>query len=340
MIVWLLTALMAASQGDVSPDTKGKLEGIVVNGSRDDAPVAGADVLLRAGRENYLEPIEKTKADAQGRFQFCVPLDSRMIYLPGADQDGVYYPGKRVQLDERHPQQHVAVRVFDAVKRPSPLVADHLSIEVDVDQQVMTVRETVMVKNDSLTTFVGERIGSDAPETFRLRIPPNFDRVTFAKEFYGRRFRIVDHALVTDIPWPPGQREVSFAYRVPLEHGAGIFRRTIDLPCTEIAIRVRGAESDGISCNLPAIQKAGREVVFASAGRLMGTTDAIELQIGKLSPPWSVYARWGVVGLLSVLILASALRSQLCSPSNRPANQNLARDSKQNSASMQAPRAA
>jgi hypothetical protein len=311
MIVWLILPLLAFDLSAAPPERLGTLEGVVVNGSRGDEPVGGAEILLRAGRDNHLEEVDRGKADSAGKFIFRVPCDLRLGYLVGADRDGVNYPGERVRVDERYPHQQVLVRVFDALESPSPLTAARHDIELLIDQELMTISETLVVQNDSKKSYVGERVGSNPPVTLRLRIPPNFDRVTFAKEFYGRRFRIVDHELVTDIPWPPGVRELRFSYRIPLEGSAGRFHRAVDMPCTEFTVRVRGTNLDRLSCNLPLKHKAGNEAVFASAGGQLRTGDTVELQIGKLQPPWSFYARWAAVGMLSVLILLSAANSRL-----------------------------
>ena len=106
---------------------------------------------------------------------------------------------------------------------------------------------------------MGTPVGDQPPVTLRLSIPANFDRVTFDSEFYGRRFRIADHQLVTDIPWPPGERELSFTYRVPVESSSGLFRRRLDMASRKVTLRVRGKSSDQMSCNLPSVQTNGNE---------------------------------------------------------------------------------
>ena len=140
--------------------------------------------------------------------------------------------------------------------------------------------------------------------TLRLSIPPTFERVTFDSEFYGRRFRIVDHKPVTDIPWPPGRRELKFTYQIPLEESAGVLRRTMDLPCSDVRIRVRGENTKQVSCNLPRSREAGDYVEFVAAEKLSAGS-IIELQVGKLPIRWMFYARWGSLGALGMLMLGT-----------------------------------
>jgi hypothetical protein len=213
MTLSLLAVLLASTGLDASPEQSGTIRGIVVNGSHDDEPIGKADVVLRAGRDGPLEPIAKTKTDLYGKFILDhVPLDPTVVYLPGADRDGVHYPGNRIRLSQSNPTTQVAIRAFDAAATPSPLHAQRHDIDVTFESQVLVIRETMQITNRSRKTYVGERVGNELPVTLKLSVPANFDRVTFGNEFYGRRFRIVDHQVVTDIPWPPGERELSFTF--------------------------------------------------------------------------------------------------------------------------------
>ena len=138
-----------------------------------------------AGQDGLLEPVAETKTDKHGKFVFDeVPFDPTVVFLPGADRDGVHYPGKRLQLDQASPNAQVTIRAFDAIKSPSPLQALRHDIEVVVEPQVMMISETMLVANRSGGTYVGEPLGSELPVTLRLSVPANFDRVTFGSEFY------------------------------------------------------------------------------------------------------------------------------------------------------------
>jgi hypothetical protein len=293
---------VAFAGADVSPETTGTIQGVVVNGSHGNEPVVDADVVLRAGQDGLLEPVAETKTDKHGKFVFEeLPFDPTVVFLPGADRDGVHYSGKRLQLDLARPNAQVTIRAFDAIKSPSPLQALRHDIEVTVEPRVMIISETMLVANRSGNTYVGEPLENEPPVTLRLSVPANFDRVTFGSEFYGRRFRIVDHQVVTDIPWPPGERELKFTYRIPLENSGGLFRRPLDLPCSKVSLRVRGEEAKKISCNLPSARPGGGETVFASVDEQLRAGYTLELQVGKLPIRWMLYARWSSLGALCVL---------------------------------------
>jgi hypothetical protein len=171
----------------------------------------------------------------------------------------------------------------------------------------MEITETLLVANRTRTTYVGQSIDGKPPMTLRLSIPENFDRVTFGDEFHGRRFGIVDHRPVTRIPWPPGERELTFTYRIPREESFGLFRRPLDLPSAEVRIRVRGKYAEQISCNLPRASATGDEAVFASADNVLPAGFTVELNLGALPLPWMQYARWGSVAALAALVAANVV---------------------------------
>jgi hypothetical protein len=282
---------------------------VVVNGSQAGAPVAGAEVQLRAGQGHALESIASATTDIYGKFCFeGLPADATIEYLPGANRDGVHYPGQRVNLRPDNQIAKSKIVTFDAVRSPSPLVAERHGIEVDVQEHVMEVTESLVVANRSNVTFIGQSHGGETPVTLQLSIPPSFDRVTFAREFFGRRFRIVDHRLVTDLPWPPGAMELKFTYRIPLEENGGLFRRPLDLASLYTQIRVRTKVPQPIACNLPAAAGVSESVVFGTAqSTRLAAGHVVELQIGGAPIPWGLYARWGAVGSFAALVSATLL---------------------------------
>lgn len=306
MFTPLFVILLAALVGDQPATPTGTILGTVVNGSSNDQPLADATVVLRASQNGQLEPVAKTITDHDGRFSFeDVPIDPSVTFLPGAERGGVHYPGQRFQLGYARPDAVVRLRVFDAIKSPSPLRSLRHNISLMIEDQILVVTETILIANRSTATYVGEPVGTDSPVTLGLTIPPNFDRVTFGNEFFGRRFRVADHRPITDIAWPPGERELSFTYRIPLEKSEGFFRRTLDIPTDEFSLTVQGEGAKKLNCNLPPDQKLDGKARFANSNQPLPAGHAIELQIGDLPLPWAQYSRWAALTLLGLLILAT-----------------------------------
>jgi len=274
----------------------------VVDGTHGNQPLEGVEVVLRAGADGELVAVADTKTDRYGKFVFeQVPLEPTLVYLPGANRDGVHYPGQRVRLDPSDRVAQITIVVFDAVSTPCPLVAKRHEIDVTVDEQVLKITEALLISNPSRATYVGQSMGNGPPVTFWFSIPKNFDRVTFDKEFFGRRFFVVDHRPITEMPWLPGEQELRFTYRVPLVESAGQFRRTLDVPSSDVRVRVHGADQRLVSCNLSRADAADGPLMFAAAGEPLARDFTIELQIASLPFPWMQYARWGSIIALALL---------------------------------------
>jgi hypothetical protein len=305
MLTLIIALITTPLHGDSQPSAKGAITGVVVNGTQSDRPIANAEVRLRAGANGVLEPFRATATDSNGRFEFRdLPLDTSVVYLPGAIRDGVHYPGQRVNLTSRNRVADVRIVAFDAIHDDSPLVAERHEIDVSAGEQMLEVRESLTIANRSRATYVGQPDEEQSTVTLQLSIPPNFDRVTFDREFYGRRFRIVDHRVVTDVPWQPGDYELKFSYRVPLEDSAGLYRRSIDLPTSHFSIRVRTNDVGNVWCNVASARQQGNQITFV-ADKQLPAGYTLELQIGQAPFPWLLVARWVSLGLLATLVLAA-----------------------------------
>jgi hypothetical protein len=197
--------------------------------------------------------------------------------------------------------------VYETVADPSPLVAAQHEIELRAETGMLTVTETIRVTNRSLQSYVGrDSEGAESSATLRLLIPQQFDKVTFAKEFFGRQFQLNEERLETQIPWTPGERELKFTYRLPVEQQHWAFRRPLDLPTERIRIRVFGQSSD-VTCNLAASEAQPEDaIVFESQGSLLPAGHAIEVQFGSLPVPWTAVAKWWALGGLAVLIFGTS----------------------------------
>jgi len=316
MLPFVLSLLLgvtgADSAAEAPPESTGTIQGVVVDGSHRGEPLKGVKVILRAGTRGGLFPVAETKTDQDGKFAFeDVPLDPAIVYLPGANRKKIHYPGDRVRLNELNRNAYSKIVAFDAVEAPNPLVAKRHHIDILVEEKALKVTEEMLLSNGSRTTYVGQPRGEMPPVTFWLSIPQDFDRVTFDKEFFGRRFLVVDHRPVTDIPWLPGEQELRFTYHVPLTDSACRFRRPLDVPSSDVRVSVRGASAGQVTCNLPPVQTADDEVAFASADGQLPTPFTLELDIGALPIPWAQYARWLALLLLIMPAVAVAVMHRL-----------------------------
>jgi hypothetical protein len=288
----------------------GEISGVVLNATQDGAPAGDVDIVLRATADGRFAPVAQTKADAQGRFRFeKLPVGGDFLYVPGANRGGIHYPGPRVRLTAYQSQARVELQIHETQSHPNPLVAKQHVIRIQPEPGALRVTESILVDNPTTKTYVGRETSSEAePVTLSLAVPPNFDRTTFHKEFFGRRFSFSGQKLVTGIPWTPGEKELTFTYVVPNEMRHVQWQRPLDLPCSDVQVYVTGERPEEVRCNLG---KAGEgqtvgELMFASRGPLE-PGHVIRVEFGSAPVPWFAYARWAAAALLVGLVAVTGL---------------------------------
>jgi hypothetical protein len=294
-------AVLANAQ---STNDTGLIEGIVVNASQENRPLAEAEVALRVRIDGDFTVVERSVCDSEGRFRFeSLPVDPDLLYLPGANRDGVHYPGRRIELTSRRPNAYLTLAVRDGVAGPSPLVVRKHEVMIRGEPGVIHVVEAMLVDNPGQTTYIGQAGEDETPVTLTLGIPMDFERLTFEEEFLGRRFAVSDGRVVTSIPWTPGPRWLRYTYSIPNENASRVLRRKLDLPSERVRIRVFHNRPGEVASNLPApTDGSPGEVVFQSAGERLPAGYEIQVRLGRLPLPWMVYARWSALALLLGLV--------------------------------------
>jgi hypothetical protein len=305
LISLIVLAALGISANSLQDNTQ-SIEGVVVNGTRQGIPVPGAEIILRMAEDASLSEVAKTTADRQGHFVFTnLPVQPGLVYLPGANHEGVHYPGPRLRLVPGAGIARVRITVFDALTTASPLVAEKHEIDVLARTGVLEITETMLINNPTLTTYVGSGPSEEWSRTLGLSIPQSFEHVTFSGEFYGRRFRLVNGFLETDLPWTPGTRELRFTYYVPVEEQHRILERVLDLPSSLVRIRVRGEVADQVACNLKPVDGPDKDVALFESSEQLAAGYRISLQLGGLRLPWFLYGRWAALALLATLAIGT-----------------------------------
>ena len=304
-VIVLAGSVLAAA----SPTGDGVIEGVVIR-AVGQTPLPGAEVVLRAKIAGQWRPVAETTADAQGRFRFeHLADDGACVYLPGANRDGVHYPGPSVRLSSPRQRAEVKLAVYDAAAFPNPLVVRRHTITLRPQPGVLQITESMLIDNPVAACYVGQAVGEGAePVTLRLAIPAGFERVTFASEFFGRRFSLVGGTLATGVPWPPGERELTFSYTLPAAHRQAVWERPLDLPSANVRVLVRGDQPGQVTCNLNrASRQENGEIAFESGEHGLSAGYRVRVELGNVPVPAMTYAPWGALALLAGLIFATSL---------------------------------
>ena len=306
MIAAILSTLALAG---AFTQATGSIRGTVVNTSAEKPAPCACFVVLQVRTKGEFVLYEQKVSSADGTFEFHrLPVGPDCLYLVGASRHGIFYPGPRVQLSESRPNALVELSVCDAVTKPNPLVLRRFEITIHPEPGLLRVTESLDIDNPSSTCYVGEPPTAGAePSTLQLAIPPEFERTTFDKEFFGRRFVVADGKVVTGVPWPPGQRELAYTYVLRNTQPCWRWERPLDLPCRRVIVRVEAAKSNQVQCSLP--KKSSDEngmLVFESDGQTLPAGERLQVELGHLPLAWMSYLRWAAVATLLALVACTA----------------------------------
>ena len=285
------------------------IQGTVVNTSSGAPVPCQTEVVLQMQINGQFIPFRDVTSDAEGRFHFKnLPEGADYQYLVGANRHGIFYPGSRVRLVDPKPNAYAELSVCDAVTKPNPLVLKKMDVVIRPELGTLKVTETLLIENPSRTCYVGEAATAGGePITLALSVPPDFQRMTFDKELFGRRFAVVKNRVVTSMPWKPGQHEVCYSYVLRNNHEATTWERPMDLPCSDVTVRIEGESPDEVRCEvLSRSPDEARAVVFASAGQTIPADSVLRVELGRLPLPWMTYSIWAAVAVL-LAILATAI---------------------------------
>jgi hypothetical protein len=260
---------------------------------------------LRARIQGEFTAVEETTTDSQGRFFFEeLRVDDEIQYIPGVNQGEVHYPGPRLRLTTESTTSNVKIVAYESLPEPNPLVIQRHDILVKPNLGSVEITESLVIENPSTFCYVGQTpTKADRVVTLRLSIPPDFEKVTFEKEFFGRHFMLIDGKLLTGIPWPPGIRQLKFTYVVPNENNYADWHRTVDLPCSDMRLTVLTDNPNEVSCDLEAVRSVDDDTVtFATADLTLPVGHEVQLQVGRVPVPMMVYGRWAALTVLVTLV--------------------------------------
>src|SRR4051794_11400164 len=145
------TNLFAAIDGTVVNQTTGK-------------PQAGVSITLVKPGQGGMQTLGNTTSDASGKFVFDHDKPGGGPQLLQANYNGVNY---NKLITPNIPTSGVELDIYEATNSPAvPRIAQHMLV-VEPSTSEFGVNETVLIRNDSKTTYSDEKLGG-----FRFYLPP------------------------------------------------------------------------------------------------------------------------------------------------------------------------
>ena len=196
------------------------ISGVVVNGTHQNAHLAGQKVILQRTDGNATQDIATTVTNGNGGFSFGnLPVDANVMYAAYTTFQGGLFSSQTVKLDSVTPAA-LQLTVYDTTNDDANL---HVSVATLLVHQPRSVNgligigEIVTIENPGTTAFVGTLTG-DASKPMRLlrfATPPNASDLSLGIGFDGSQVVTTDKGFGTTATVPPGTTDFAFSIDIP-----------------------------------------------------------------------------------------------------------------------------
>lgn len=269
LLLLAIAPLFAAIEGTVVNKTSGK-------------PQAGVKINMTKIDQGGMQAAGSAVSGPDGKFK----LDSgpEAAHLIQAIWQGVTY---NVQLQPDKPTSGLEIAVFDALPNLSAVEFTQHMILVESDGAELVVNETVIVSNDSQTTWYDPKSG-----TLRFSVPAAAGKAIMARVIAPGGMPVEREAkpagpgeYVVDFPVKPGETRFDISYKLPIKGDAQLAGKILHAPGPVRLVVPQGitAEGEGLTAlgNEPRSQAAifdikglSYKVKFTGTGSLSASQPA------------------------------------------------------------------
>jgi hypothetical protein len=219
------------------------ISGVVVNGTRDNAPIANQQVTLQDVSGDTPRAIALASSDASGRFSFERIADTgAAIYRVTASFQGGFFVSAPLPLAQI-PSSGVTLSVYDVTHSAANLrilSATALFREPRPVNGLIGVAELFTFQNESATAFVGttDPVDGQPMGLLRFALPAGATNITLGKGFDGAQAAQVPAGFGANATVPPGQTQFAFVFDLPYAGTSYTFPLKVVYPAEKLTALV------------------------------------------------------------------------------------------------------
>jgi hypothetical protein len=271
----------------------------------DSASVSGARVVLHRIGQDSQGPIDSTRSDRRGRFQFSFHPDSGAFYLLSAEHAGIEYFSQPVPTNPEQPDTGIPILVYDtSSSAPVSLEARHIVVSRPGQDGSRSVLDLMVLRNDSRLT----RIAADTSRpTWSGPLPAGSIGLDVAESDFSRDALARRGDSVTVLaPFSPGEKQLTVQYLSPSN------LPVIELPFDRSGVTINVlAEEAGVKVSGSAVALADTQVLQGRSFRRWtgvsqpGGVVRIQLPRTGRAPSWLLAL---LVGTLTITLAGAGWR--------------------------------
>lgn len=215
-----------------SEPKKISLVGQVVNGTFDNKPVADQEVELHIYVDNQeiTDAAQKAKTDKNGFFRFTqLDSESGFIYSTLSIYKNVEYYGPALDDLEKNQVKNYQIVVNESTSVDPGIFESMHHYIIDSQDKFLNINEIIILKNDSKESFIGdEQIDRDRRRVISFSLPKNLENFVINDGLMECCVVFKNGTLNNTMALPPGIKQISFSYGVPLKSSEYSFQKVLD----------------------------------------------------------------------------------------------------------------
>jgi Carboxypeptidase regulatory-like domain len=240
LCVCVTPAALAAPRAVGGP--AGQLDGNLLDGTNNGAPIAGQTVTLMMQAGAAGRQVATTVTDAQGVFHFSgLATDQADLYVATAQYQGATYTTDPISLaGDPHPAP-VTLLAYEATPSDAQIGVGRVVIllhEPDVAAGTITAAEVVTMVNAGGRTYVGSTAPANGKpmNLMRFALPAGAKDLVAQDGFGTAQLIQVDRGFATTAPLQPGQTQFSFAFAYPYDGTRSAFTYQAVYPTAQLVV--------------------------------------------------------------------------------------------------------
>ena len=200
--------------------------GRVVNGTFEDRPVAGQEVLLLKISEGNAEDIRRSVTDDEGNYAFRdLSPESEITYVVSIIYLSIDHFSDQISLQAESGSAEAILRVYETSSNAEALqVKNHHLIVEEIDGGVY-VQEVIFLLNNAPYTYIG-----DANPNLKFALPPEAVDFGMGRLLEGENAELRDNIVLISAPILPEGRMITYNYIIPVEGDNYLLKKTIEYP--------------------------------------------------------------------------------------------------------------
>lgn len=288
----------------------GSIVGRLINKTKSGSNVFDVEISLRGFTAEKESDQKTTKTDQNGNFQFVnLPRGPGDSYLIKAYYMGAEYNSEKIVFKDDKSHANIEMVVFDSTDEDKAIKVKAYHMFVDVQQNIFSVQEIIIVENRIDRTYIGKReLSPGIRETFKLSLPRDASAIKYFKGLMVCCVRRTEDELVDTLSIMPGTKQIVLAYKVNYDSSNLGLKKAIyfDTENFSILTPVSGVQLQSDHLSKGKVVSFGEKDFLSYSGKNLAKGMTLSLRFSNL-PAKKTHFLWLIAGLAIIAIFAVIL---------------------------------